>query len=330
MTDPEGGTEVLVCGARFDPLDIEERVLAPVGARLRRAPGDDARALIESGAEATAVLAGSAPRFPREVLAALPRLKLLVRYGIGVDRIDLDAAEELGIQVCNVTDYCTDEVATHAVMLLLAATRKLPAALATTGDGGWGIGRVQPIDEPASTVAAVLGLGRIGRGVARRLRDLGFQVRAYDPYVGDEDVRALGVAPSASMREALADAHAVSLHLPLTDATRHILSEAEFGLMREGGVVVNVSRGGLIDEAALTGALDDGRLSYAALDVLEEEPPPEEHPLPKHPRVLVTPHMAWYSLQAQARMRQQAAEEVARFVAGRPLANPLVSPEAPR
>lgn len=317
-------TEVLVCGARFDPLDIEERILGPRGAQIRRASGDDAASIRSSGRGATAILAGSAPRFTREVFEGLPDLRLLVRYGIGVDRIDLNAAANFGIQVCNVTDYCTDEVATHAVMLVLASTRRLPAALATTVAHGWGIAEVQPIEAPDATEVAVLGLGRIGRATAERLRALGFRVRGYDPYVPRDTAEAMGIVHAATLKDALEGAHVASLHLPLSETTRHIVSTNEIATMREGAYVINVSRGGLVDEEALLAALASGHVRGAALDVLEEEPPSDSTPLVGHPRVMVTPHMAWYSVQAQTRMRQLASEEVARFLAGEPLQNPLV------
>ncbi len=316
MADPASkAPRVVVSGARFAPLDIEERVLAPLGAQVVRASGDGEAELIESCRGAAAVLAGSAPRFNRTVLEELVGLKALVRYGIGVDRIDVDAAAELGIPVCNVLDYCTDEVALHAVTLVLTLTRKIGAAAAHVRGGGWGVAELTPIAAPEATTVAVLGLGRIGRRAAEFLSGLGFRVTGYDPFV-TADPTGGAVELRTSVQAALSDAQVVSLHLPLNEATHHLLGERELASLPEGAYVVNVSRGGLIDEAALVRALDAGHLAGAGLDVVEGEPPSPDDPLRHHPAVVVTPHMAWYSVQAQRRMRQLAAEEVARCLRG--------------
>lgn len=183
---------------------------------------------------------------------------------------------------------------------------------------------MQPIDAPEATDVAVLGLGRIGRATAERLRALGFGVRGYDPYVPRDTAEAMGIVHAATLKDALGGAHVATLHLPLSDATHYIVSTDEIAAMRDGAFLINVSRGGLIDEDALLVAFASGRLRGAALDVLEEEPPSESNPLVHHPQMMLTPHMAWYSVQAQTRMRELASEEVARFLAGESLRNPLV------
>ncbi len=326
MTEAASGLRrVVVCGARFDPLDIEERVLAPLGVEVVRATGDDEAALIDSCRGAAAVLAGSAPRFTRTVLAEMRGTTALVRYGIGVDRIDVGAAAEMGVAVCNVLDYCTDEVALHAVTLILALTRKIETAAAHVRAGGWGVAEVRPITAPEATTVAVLGLGRIGRRAAEFLKGLGFRLTGFDPFV-TSDPTGGALELRGSLEEALADAQVVSLHLPLSDATHHLLGERELRLLPAGAFVVNVSRGGLIDEAALLRALDSGRLAGAGLDVTEGEPPTADDPLRSHRSVLVTPHMAWYSEQAQVRMRRLAAEEVARCLRGEAALHPVTVP----
>lgn len=314
---------VVACGARFAPLDIEAGVLGPLGIEVVKAERDgDEDALIESCRGAEAVLAGSAPRFTRRVLEALQGTRALVRYGIGVDRIDLEAAADVGITVCNVLDYCTDEVALHAVTLVLALTRKIETAALHARAGGWGVAEVVPIAAPEASTVAVLGLGRIGRRAAEFLHGLGFRVVGYDPFL-TADPTGGAVTLAASVDEAITGAQVVSLHLPLSESTRHLLGERELGLLAPGAVVVNVSRGGLIDEAALLRALDAGHVGGAGLDVLENEPPTPDDPVVRHPGVLVTPHMAWYSVQAQVRMRRMAAEEVARCLRGEAPLSPV-------
>jgi len=321
----EAGTgRVVVCGARFDPLDIEAEVLGPLGVEVVRAPGDGEAELIGACRGAEAVLAGSAPRFTPQVLHEMRGVKALVRYGIGVDRIDLAAAESEGVLVCNVLDYCTDEVALQAVTLTLALTRKLETAAAHVREGGWGVAPVKPVAAPEATTVAVLGLGRIGRRAAELLAGLGFRVTGFDPFV-TRDPTGGAVVMRTSLESALQDANVVTLHLPLGERTYHLLGERELALLPEGAVVINVSRGGLIDEPALLRALDAGHVAGAGLDVLEGEPPEPDNPLLAHRAVLVTPHMAWYSVQAEARMRRLAAEEVARVLRGEAPHNPVPS-----
>ena len=324
MADGDKG-RVVACGARFEPLDIEERVLGPLGVEVVKAAADDAAGLVGACRGAEAILAGSAPRFTAEVLAELRGVKALVRYGIGVDRIDLQAAADAGIRVCNVLDYCTDEVALQAVTLTLALTRKLEAAVRHVREGGWGVAPVRPIAAPEATTVAVLGMGRIGRRAAELFSGLGFRVTGYDPYVGEAPAGA-AVIMRASLESVLEDAQVVTLHLPLSAGTHHLLGERELALLPRGAVVVNVSRGGLVDEAALLRALDAGHLAGAGLDVVEGEPPARDNPLLSHPGVLVTPHMAWYSLQAEARMRRLAAEEVGRVLRGEAPHHPVAAP----
>jgi D-3-phosphoglycerate dehydrogenase / 2-oxoglutarate reductase len=316
---------VVACGARFEPLDIEEGVLGPLGLEVVKAAGDAEHELIEGCRGSEAILAGSAPRFPRSVLEGLRGVKVLVRYGIGVDRIDLEAASDAGILVCNVLGYCTDEVALQAVTLTLALTRKLEAAAGHVRTGGWGVAPFRPIAAPEATTVAVLGLGRIGRRAAAYLAGLGFRVTGYDPFV-TADPTGGAVELRTTLESALRGAQVVTLHLPLSERTRHLLGERELRLLAPGAVVVNVSRGGLIDEAAMLRAIDEGRLGGAALDVVEDEPPTADNPLLSHPAVLVTPHMAWYSVQAEARMRRLAAEEVARVLQGEAPKSPVASP----
>ena len=299
----------------FGGLDGERAALAEIGCELVEAGDASPAALAEQAARADALLVCFA-QVPREVVEAAGRggCRIIARYGIGVDNVDVEAATRAGILVTNVPDYCLDEVADHAMALLLATARGIvPAALAVR-QGGWTVAQ-SGIHRLAGRRLALLGVGRIGRRVAERARAFGYDVCGFDPYVADWS--GTGIAPAESAEAAVAEADAVSLHAPLTGATRHLIGERTIAAMRRAPIVVNTSRGGLVDLEAATAALEDGRIGALALDVTEPEPLPAGHPLRTHPRALVTPHMAFYSAEAQAELQRRAVEEVVRALSGR-------------
>lgn len=258
--------------------------------------------------------------------AALSRLAPgapIVRYGIGFDNIDLPAARKLGHPVAYVPDYCVDEVADHTVAMLLSLYRKLPALDSSVRRGAWAAVSVsQPLRPASDTVIGFLGLGRVGRAVLARLRPFGFQVMVADPMLDAETAATLGVS-LAGFDDMLPGVDALLLHAPLTDATRSIIGDAALSRIRPGAVIVNCSRGALVDEAAIARSLLEGRLAGAALDVFEAEPLPAESPLRTAPNLLLTPHSAWYSDAAMDRLQSLAADEIDRALSGRPLRCPV-------
>ena len=313
--------QVAIVGTRYALLDYEEQTLAQRGVHLVRGSGADADGLVDLCRAAAVCLIGSAPRFTADVLARLPRLRGIVRYGVGVDNVDLPEARRRGVLVAYVPDYCIDEVATHAVTLILACTRKLWPAWTGVRRGGWGIQELRPLHSPRCQTVGVVGLGRIGRAVIDRLRPFGFRLLGHDPYVGAAQVTALGAEP-ADLETLLGASDVVTLHLPLTPATHHVLGPAQFRLMKPAASLVNTSRGGLVDESALCQALAEGRLGGAALDVLEEEPPSPARPILARPEVLVTPHMSWYTDEAEMDLRRKGLAEALRMLDGSPLLHP--------
>ena len=223
--------------------------------------------------------------------------------------------------VTNVPDYCVDEVADHAMALLLAAARGVAAAAVGVREGGWlpplselGIRRIR------GRRLALVGVGRIGREVLERARGFGIEVIGYDPYLR-EDVP--GLERADSLEAAIEEADFISLHAPLTAETTHVIGSRTLGLVRRAPVIVNTSRGPLVDTEALMSALDDGRVAAAALDVTDPEPLPAEHPLRRHPRVILTAHIAYYSEESQHDLQRRAAEEVARALRGEPARCPV-------
>ena len=279
------------------------------------APAKDEDTLAELARGTAAMLVCYAPISDRILEAAAPDCRVVARYGIGYDNVPIDTATRLGIVVTNVPDYCLDEVADHTMALLLAMARRVVAASFDVREGGWAVPQTG-IHRLQGRRLALLGLGRIGRRVAQRAAAFGLRVTGYDPYLPSSSIE--GIERAEALETALAEADFVSLHAPLTEETRHLIGERTIAMMRRAPVIVNTSRGGLVDLEALTAALDDGRVSAAALDVTEPEPLPAGHPLRRHPRALVTPHMAFYSAEAQVELQRRAAEGVARGLRGEP------------
>jgi D-3-phosphoglycerate dehydrogenase / 2-oxoglutarate reductase len=306
---------VVVTDHVFADLDIERDAVAELGGELVLAPATDEATLVEEASHADALLVCYAPVGARVVEAAAGNdCKVIARYGIGVDNVDVAAATQAGIRVTNVPDYCVEEVADHSLALLLSCARQLQPGIDSVRAGGWELprGRIHRI---AGRRLALLGLGRIGRKVLERALPFGLEVVGYDPYLSGE---VPGLARAETAAAAVADADFVSLHVPLTDETRHLIGDPLIGAMRKAPCVVNASRGGLVDTAAALRALDSGALSGLALDVTEEEPLPADSPLRNHPKVIVTPHMAFYSVEAERELQRRAVEEVVRALRGEP------------
>jgi D-3-phosphoglycerate dehydrogenase len=251
------------------------------------------------------------------VLQALPQLRLVSRYGVGVDVVDTAAASERGVWVCNVPDYGTEEVALHAVAMLLALMRNLAGHDREVRSGRWDYQLGGRLRRSSLLTLGVVGLGRIGRMTAERAGPWFGAVVGYDPYLPDDawpnDLERLDV-PDLFARSA-----AVTLHLPLTETTRDFVGKDLLGRMPPGSYLVNTARGGLVDLDAVLDALEDGHLAGVALDVLPQEPPPKGHPLLTHPRALITPHVAWYSTDAEIELRRKAAQNIVDWArTGRP------------
>lgn len=251
-----------------------------------------------------------------ELLDRLPNLKVIGRYGVGFDNIDIGAATARGVAVINVPDYCIDEVAEHAVSFIFAANRKHAQAAAQTRRGVWGkVGALKPIRPIGDITLGIVGTGRIGMQVIRMMSAFGTRMLVYDPYLHNPQL-----PPNAAMTDLdslLEQADIVTIHCPLNAQTRHMFNAATFAKMKRRPALVNVSRGPIVDEDALLEALDSGAVSFAALDVLETEPPSPDHPLLRHPLALVTCHIAWYSEQAETKLRDLLAVRVTDYLDGK-------------
>jgi len=259
----------------------------------------------------------------RKVIEGMDQCRIIVRYGIGVDNIDIEAAKDKGIPVCNVPDYCINEVADHTIALAVAALRQIKETDQQTRKGDWKITLPRPVSSFSNLNFCIVGFGRIAREVAQRAIGLSFKVKAYDPFVNQAIIMAAGVEP-LSLDQLLEDADILSLHLPLNSGTAHFINKVSLKRMKPGSLIVNTSRGGLIDSSALAEALAKKELWGAALDVFEEEPLPLNHILYQIPGVLLSSHVAWYSIQSIPVLQRKAAEEVLRALKGELLLNRVV------
>ena len=318
-------TVVIAYGERADALP-ETELLEAAGYEVRHLAGipdplgaelSDAGALMVTTQPVTDV-----------ILAAMPKCRIVARVGTGLDGIDLDAAARRGVYVTNVADYSVDEVSAHAVTLLLAHARRLRQYQALVTQGGWSSTGGGPIRRLRGLTLGVAGFGRIGRATAVKARGLGLRVIAFDPLLPEQDIRAAGAEP-VSWAGLLAESDYLSLHVPLTPQSRHMINADALAAMKPSAVLINTARGGLVDETALANAIRSGTIAGAALDVLTDEPPPAGHPLLGDERILITPHSAWYSLEAQRDVVAGACEDVRRVLSGQPPRSPVNAPLLP-
>jgi D-3-phosphoglycerate dehydrogenase / 2-oxoglutarate reductase len=316
-------TTVAILGTRYGDFSIEERAFAGRGVRLRSGEGASADGIVAEAGDAEVILAGGSPQFDAAVIERLT-CRAIVRYGVGVDSVDLDAATRAGMWVSYVPDYGTDAVALHTVSLLLASLRGLIAADALVKSGGWGLKELRPLHLPQALTVGIVGLGRIGRRVAELLNPFAFKLLGYDVAV---DAAALGLPLGpASFESLLRTSDVVTLHVPGPSDGRPLLGATELGWLKENSLLVNTARGSLIELDALKRGLREGRPARAALDVFAPEPPGGAFEGVSE-RVILTPHMAWYTEESERDLREKAAQEALRILDKRPPLHVAARPE---
>ncbi len=315
---------VAVTDSVFPNLDPAHRVLSQIGAQLRLAAQPTAEGILAVARDADAVLTTYA-KMPAQVIAELTRCRIIARFGIGVDNVDIPAATARGIVVTRVPDYCLDEVSDHAMALLLALVRKIPSSNTRTHGGRWEMKAVTPIHRLRGTVLGLVAFGQIPQLLAPKAQAFGLRVVAYDPYISDEVLARAGVE-RVDFDTLLRISDYISIHTPLVAATHHLFSDDVFARMKPAAYLVNTARGPIVDEAALARALDRKQLAGAALDVMEQEPPAGS-PLFGRDNVILTPHTSFYSEESLVDLQTKAAEEVLRALTDQPVKNP-VNPEA--
>ncbi len=320
---------VCVTDHAFPSLDPERAVLDGLADVVDCSPLRTEDDVIRAARDADALIIGFVPITAR-VMDALPRLRCVVRYGVGYETIDVPAATARGIQIANVPDYCIPEVADHAMALLLALARKVIPLDASLRRGEWAtLKTAKPVRRIEGQTLGLIGMGRIGSAVARRALSFGMRVIVHDKYLSPDQAKAAG-ATLVDLEALLRDADFISIHTPLTPETHHLINAAAIERMKPSAYLINVARGAIVDTQALAEALQAGRIAGAALDVFEHEPLPADHPIRSAPNTILNPHAAWYSEEALTQLQINAAEEVARALRGEPLKNALNRPEAPK
>jgi D-3-phosphoglycerate dehydrogenase len=307
--------KVVITDYIYGEPDEEARILGAIGAELELHDCKTEDEVLEVTRDADGVLNTYAP-MPRRVIEGLRECKAIARYGIGFDTIDVDAATEKGIAVMNVPTYCVDEVADHALALILAASRKVLHFDRSIRSGRWDWRDGKPIQRLRTQTLGLVAVGRIGRALVERIRPIGMRVIAFDPYVPDDKMKEMGIEP-VSLDELLAESDIISVHTPLTKETRHMLAYEQFRKMKRTAILVNTSRGPVINVSDLARALEEKHIALAALDVLEKEPPAKDDPILKLENVILTPHTAFYSEGSVRESKITASGDVARVLTGK-------------
>lgn len=314
---------VVITDCDHDTIDEELAVAAAREISLDLAQCRTEDDVILAARDADAIVVQYAPITDR-VLAALPRLRAIGRYGVGVDTVDVAAATARGIAVCNVPDYGTEDVSDHAIALALSLVRGIAQLDRAMRAGEYAITHIKPLHRTKDTVFGVVGLGRIGLATARKARALGFTVLGCDRREVREHPEGIEVVDFDAL---LSRSDVVSLHVPFDDSTRHLIDAAAIARMKNGAMLVNTCRGGVVDTAAVIAALRIGALKGAGLDVFEEEPLPAESELYELPGATLTPHAAWYSEESESELKRRVVENVVDVCQGlepRDILNPEV------
>jgi D-3-phosphoglycerate dehydrogenase len=308
------GALIAVTDSPFPSLDLARAALERVGPELRLAKSPSADDILDVARDADGILVTYA-KLPGELLRQLRRCKVIGRFGLGVDNIDVRTATELGITVTYVPDYCMQEVSDHAMAMLLALARKIPFSNKLVQSGRWEMPAVAPLRRLEGQTLGLVGFGNIPRALAPKAKCFGLKVIAYDPYAPKQSFAALAVE-DVGFDDLLARSDFISLHAPLLSETRGLIGTAAFAKMKEGVLLVNTARGPLVDEQALLAALDSGRVGGAALDVVATEPLPKDSPLLGRDNLILTPHTGFYSVEALNELQTKCASDVARVLSG--------------
>jgi D-3-phosphoglycerate dehydrogenase / 2-oxoglutarate reductase len=314
-------TLIAITDSPFPSLDPAKKALVRLDPEYRMANSPGADDILAVARDADAILVTYA-KLPGELLRQLKNCKAIGRFGLGVDNIDLPAAKELGIAVNYVPDYCLREVSDHAMALLLALARKVPLANKLVQSGRWEVPPLVPLRRLEGQTLGLVGFGNIPRALAPKAKGFGLKVLTHDPYVSKDALAAAGVE-GVSFDDLLARSDFVSVHAPLLPSTRGLMNASAFAKMKKGAYLINTARGPLVDEGALVAALDSAHLGGAALDVVTTEPLARDSPLIGRDNVILTPHTAFYSVEALEELQTKCASDVARVLSGEKAVYPI-------
>jgi D-3-phosphoglycerate dehydrogenase len=298
----------------FPTVDVEREIFSRAGGNLEILPDFSPETIRAEAADADAILTTYAA-IDADTVAALESCKVIARYGIGVDNIDLEAARSAGITVTNVPDYCVEEVADHTIALLLSVWRKVVTGNQIVRSDGWGIAQLRPVRRLRGRQLGMIGFGHIGRAVAARATTFGLELRVFDPYIDDSALAGTGVQRIEELDELLSRSDIITIHAPLTSGTKGLIDTAAIERMKDGAVLINTSRGPIVDTKAVAAALTQGKLSGVGLDVFDEEPP-DAAVLSSLETLVATPHAAFYSDEAIAESQTKAATSIVTVLSG--------------
>ncbi len=314
--------KIVITDCDHPSVEIEKKILSKIDSELILATCITEEDVIAVAADADGIINQYAP-ITRRVIESLKRCKVIARYGVGVDNIDVKAATKFGIIVANVPDYCVDEVSTHTMALILACARGITLLDRKIRDKKWDFTLAKPLFRTQGKTLGLFGLGRIARMVAQKASGFGIKIIAYDPYVSKVD----GGIKLVELSQLLTDSDFVSIHTPLTVETRHSFGENELKAMKKTAYLINTSRGPVINEKDLYIALKEKWIAGAALDVMEKEPPDWKDPLLKLENIIITPHISFYSEESYVELKTKVAESVRSVLKGelpRAMVNPQV------
>ncbi|MDR3048276.1 MAG: C-terminal binding protein [Elusimicrobiota bacterium] len=317
--------KIIITDCDHDSIEIEKKTAAqygfPIEMPLQCKTEDD---VIKAAKDADAIVVQYAP-ITKKVIDALPNLKVVGRYGVGVDSLDVPSITAKGVAVCNVPDFCISEVADQAIALALSVARGIRLLDNQIRTGHYSLEIAKPLHRISGKIFGVVGLGNIGSTTAKKARGIGYEAIGYDilykPGTTTKDA-----IPTVSFDDLLSQSDIISIHTPLTAATKHLFNASVFTKMKKGAILINTSRGGLIDTQALVEALKNKTIFGAGLDVFEQEPFPKDHPLCSFNNVVLTPHAGWYSEEAYAELKRKVIENVADVISGKKPRN-ILNPE---
>lgn len=306
--------KAVITDYQYENIDQEKKIIGDAGIELFDYQIKEPEKLIGLIDDADAVITQYS-EITRDVIEHLSHCKMIIKYGIGVNNIDVEAATEKGIYVCNVPDYGVEEVSDHAVTMILNLSKKLFILAKALKEGDWGYSSVVPLRRFCESTVGLVGFGRIPRLVAKKLSGFGVRLLAYDPFIDEKAAEALNVTP-VDFETLVKESDYISIHCPLTRETTHLFDRETFAQMKPSSVLVNTARGPIVNGQDLVEALKNKTIAGAGLDVFEEEPISPDHPLLHMDNVIATPHSAWYSLQSIDALQRKTAEEVVNVLSG--------------
>lgn len=314
--------KVIICDLDHEDVKPEAAVFEAAGLDFEWLHCRDQEEVIEK-CRGAKVLLNQYVRMDKKIFEALPELKCVVRYGVGVDNINLKDATEYGVQACNVPDYGTCEVADQALALMMCLVRKVAFTNSLIRKGTWDYRKEIPIYRMREMTVGIYGVGRIGSEFAKRVHAMGCKVIAYDAEAHNADRKFPDFVTFVSAGELIRTADIISIHCPLLPDTYHVFGKKQFADMKKSAYLINVSRGGIVDEDGLLWALKNKEIAGAALDVVEHEPMQANNPLLGFENFIISPHTAWYSEESALELKRKAAEEAVRFLKGEPVHYPV-------